>query len=174
MFLALLPYVFIVMGDRASTAAVVAAFEHSDLLFDELSVVLTFGCGNRILQSVVLDAPRGHVRGGWTIVVAGLSVEALALVAQMVDALVPAAFLELRVDQGSPLLPCVLHPLAVVEAAALWCAVARWIATVRAAKPGLPRAVDSVVLALRDHQVCMGVVDATIPVGSTSPFGLRQ
>ena len=177
MFLPLLPFVFIVVSHRPTAAAGVAAFEYSDLLFDELRLVLTFGSGNRIFQPVVLDSPRGHICGGWAIVVTGLPVDALAFVAPVVYALVPAAFLELRVDEGSPPFPRVFHPRAAVKRAALRGAATCGIVTIRPAKPRLPHAIDTVVLALRNHQVCMGLcscLSSSRPAWMASVYGSRS
>jgi hypothetical protein len=60
----------------------------------------------------------------WSEVLAGFAVNALALVATVIDALATSAPLERGVREVSPPSSRLLHPLATVERATLWTAAA--------------------------------------------------
>jgi hypothetical protein len=62
-----------------------------------------------------MNAPRGHVRGGWTVMPARLNGQSLALVAAMVDALSTTELLEAFVNEGRPPIPGVFDPLAAMN-----------------------------------------------------------
>lgn len=123
-----------------------------------LCLLLTFGRGGSFIETVAVETACCHLRSSGAVVAAGLDVDSLALVASVVDTLVSAKLLELRVDERGPPFPRPLHPLASVERPALRGPASGRIAAVGTAKPSLPRAFDSVVLPLRNHHVRMGVV----------------
>jgi hypothetical protein len=161
------------MSRGASPAA--AALQDVDLAVDSANGGLTVDMGNGLFETVVLTSSGGHVGRRRPIVPAGVAVDALALVAAMVDAFLAPSRAEHLVRQFSPSLACTFHPFASVKRSALRRAAPFRMRGIRPSKPLCAIAIDAVVLPLRDHHVRMRIV--FIAVGVTAGMdrqGVRE
>ena len=95
---------------------------------------------------------------------ARFTIDALALVAAMVDAFGAAVPLEHLVRQLGPPLARVLDPFATVKLAGLRCAAAFRVRAIGPLEPLLPVALDAIVLTFRDHQMCVRIVLVAVAV----------
>ena len=83
----MLPFGLVVVSLGAASGALVGAFEYPNLMFNRCQLICSLDGDNRLIETVVLLAFRGHVRGGWSVMTPRLNVYALALVAAVVDSL---------------------------------------------------------------------------------------
>src|SRR5262245_60445344 len=136
--------VFIAAGAHRATAATATTVLNSrDVASGGEGGVSPLGGGERNGQPLVIDSSAGHVRRCGTVMPTRLSIDALALVAAVVDALSSAAFPQLVVNERSPPLARLLHPLTTMKRSALRRSTAVSVGGVRAAKPLLARTRDS-------------------------------
>ena len=117
-------------------------------------------------EPFVFEATRGHLRRGRAEVLAGFTIDALALVAPMIDSLRAAVSLEHLVRQRRPPLARVLDPAAAVYLARLRGAAPFWMRAIGAFEPLLPVALDAVVLTFRDHEMGVRIVLPPIAVAA--------
>jgi hypothetical protein len=98
-------------------------------------------------ETVMRFGARHHVSGGWAEVVAWLPIDALTLIAPVVDTRMAPDVVEPGIHQLRLAGPCLLHPLTPMEAAALRGSAALGMLDVGTSEPLLANPIDPVVLA---------------------------
>src|SRR4029079_9773327 len=101
---------------------------------------------------------------GRPVVVAGFTVEPLALVAAMIDTPSASGACERLVRQLGPVFASVVAPVPSVKIAALGRPAALRTLRIGSSKPLLARSLETVVPSLGQHQVRMRVVRVAVPV----------
>ena len=138
------------------------AFELRDLLFNVCELCRDVVDRRGVLETIVLAESLEDVRRLGSEVLGRLPVDALALVAAMVDPFLTAVTAQPGVDSGGQPLARPLDPVTSVERAALRRAAAFGMRTIGPTKPVLTVPVDSVMAAFGDHDVHVRVVFAAL------------